>query len=74
MPFLLAWPGFASLMFDSTPSNHEFGGFMAAYLIGTIGYAVAAGMMMVAAIDQFDDKSGRTQRRSSNSPRPPISP
>ena len=43
---------------------------MAAYLIGTIGYAVAAMMMMFAAIEQFDEKSGRTRGRSGYSPRP----
>ena len=75
MPFLLFWPGVASMMLDSTysgPPDREFGSFMAAYLIGTIGYAVAASMMMFAAIEQFDEKSGRIQARSGYSPRPPI--
>jgi len=67
MPFLLAWPGVASVE-TTRDFGHEFGSFMAAYLIGTIGYAVAAGMMMVAAIDQFDAKSGRTPRGSGHSP------
>ncbi|MEI8374606.1 MAG: ABC transporter permease [Planctomycetota bacterium] len=65
MPLLLAWPGIISLILDSSRSgttmlDHEFSGFMAAYLIGTIGYAVAALMMMFKAIAQFDAKSGRT--------------
>ena len=77
MPFLLFWPGYVSVELASTTGRHfghEFGSSMAAYLIGTLGYALAAGMMMVAAIDQFDEKSGRIQGRSSYTPRPPISP
>ena len=61
-----AWPAAMTARF----SDRECGGLMAAYLIGTIGYAVAAGMMLVAAIKQFDEKSGRTRGRSGYSPRP----
>ena len=71
MPFLLCWPGVASLMLEHNGPEREFGVFMAAYLIGTIGYAVAAGLIMAAAIDQFDEKSGRIQGGSNNSPRLP---
>ena len=71
MPFLLLWPGVASLMLDSTSGpGREFGSLLAAYVIGTIGYAVAALMMTFTAIEQFDEKSGRTQGRSGSSPRP----
>ena len=75
MPFLLAWPGAASIMLDpSTPRGmeREFGAFMAAYLVGTIGYAVAAVLMLVATIGNFDEKSGRLQRRSGYSQRPRL--
>ncbi len=73
MPFLLFWPGYASIEMISTthgPMGREYGSCIAAYLIGTIGYAVAAMMMMFAAIEQFDEKSGRTRGRSGYSPRP----
>jgi ABC-type transport system involved in multi-copper enzyme maturation permease subunit len=70
MPFLLGWPGVASLMLDSSRTSREIGGFMAAYVTGTIGYAAMAVMLMFMAIDQFDEKSGRTQRRSAASPPP----
>jgi ABC-type Na+ efflux pump permease subunit len=77
MPFLLWWPGEASLMIERTSyylgPDRDFGLFMAAYLIGTIGYAVATAMTMAAAIDQFDEKSGRVQGRSRSAPRPPVS-
>jgi ABC-type transport system involved in multi-copper enzyme maturation permease subunit len=70
MPFLLAWPGAASLLLNETRSaDPEFGGFMAAYLIGTLGYAVAALMMLVNTIEGFDANSGRTRGRS-DLPRP----
>ena len=73
MPFLLAWPGVASIESHHNFGN-EFGSAMAAYVIGTIGYAAAALMMMFTAIEQFDEKSGRTQGRSGYSPQsPPIS-
>ncbi len=77
MPFLLGWPGYASMQLD--PSSYhgpdrEFGGFTAAYLIGTIGYAGIAIVMMFNAIEQFDERSGRIRGRSSYSPRPPTAP
>jgi len=68
MPYLLYWPGYVSVTLGSTarggPSGHEFSGFMAAYLIGTIGYAVATLMMLVATIKNFDEKSGRSRGRT----------
>jgi ABC-type Na+ efflux pump permease subunit len=77
MPFLVCWPGAASMMLEQNyrgGPEREFGYFMTAYLIGTIGYAIAAGMIMAAAVDQFEEKSGRIQGRSRNSPRPPSPP
>ena len=76
MPFLLFWPGVAGMTlgggYHGGPPEREFGLFMAAYLIGTVGYAIATSMLMVATIDQFDEKSGRVQGRFGHSPRPPI--
>jgi hypothetical protein len=68
MPFLLAWPGIASVMlFTEHGSNPEVGGLMTACILGTIGYAVAAVVLTVSAIEQFDEKSGRIQRGSGHS-------
>ena len=74
MPFLLCFPEVASMILEPAyrgGPEREFGFAMAAYLIGTIGYAVAASMIAAAAVDQFDEKSGRIQGRASFSPRPP---
>jgi ABC-type transport system involved in multi-copper enzyme maturation permease subunit len=76
MPFLLFWPELAGMMIDRNyrggPPERDFGLFMAACLIGTIGYAVAGGMIMVATVDQFDEQSGRVRGRARYSPRPPV--
>ncbi len=75
MPFLLFWPGYVSIELGSTSGGHfghEFASSMAAYLIGTIGYAAAAFMMMFTAIENFDENSGRVHGRSAFSPRPPT--
>ena len=75
MPFLLCSPEVIGMTLEpgyNGGPDREFGLFMAAYLIGTMGYAVAAGMIAVATVDQFDEKSGRVQGRASYSPRPPV--
>ena len=74
MPFLLLWPGMTSLQFDSTSRSWSDAEtwVLVAYVIGTIGYAVSAVVLMFTAIEQFDAKSGRTRGRSANfPPRPP---
>ena len=70
MPFLVAFPGAASMMIDQTYGPpHEFGGFLAAYLIGTIGYIVATLVLLAATIETFDERSGRVVRRFGHVPR-----
>ncbi len=63
--FLLAGPGMASLMLGS-PAPLSLAPFfimaIAAYLIGTAVYALAAYLLMRGAIRQFDKKNERTQR------------
>jgi hypothetical protein len=66
VPFLLAGPSFASLAIGSSSEvslNWLVLAAVGAYLIGTIGYAVAARIMLSRAIRQFDKRSGRTERR-----------
>ncbi|MGO9114775.1 MAG: ABC transporter permease subunit [Thermoguttaceae bacterium] len=73
MPFLLSWPSYVSVILSSSNPgllDREFG-FTAAYWIGTIGYAVAAMMMLVATIENFDEKSGRMRGRTGDSLWPP---
>ena len=71
MPFLLAWPQVTSFVLAQERNlSGNFGGFIAAYLVGTIGYAIAALVMTAVTIERFDEKSGRMQRRPGWMPRP----
>ena len=65
VPFLLCWPGWASLVVTRSTANADLlwllfptGG----CLVGTAGYAVAAYLMMSSAIKHFDRRSGRTEK------------
>jgi ABC-type transport system involved in multi-copper enzyme maturation permease subunit len=68
--FLLAGPGIASLTIGSM-TDYSFSPLilmgLGAYLIGTISYAVAARVLMVKAIGQFDKKNGRVLGRFAES-------
>ncbi len=72
MSLLLAWPTAVTLM-SGNDMGREFGSFMLAYIIGTIGYSAAALMMTFSAIGRFDEKSGRIRGRSGHPPRPKTS-
>jgi ABC-type transport system involved in multi-copper enzyme maturation permease subunit len=67
--FLLAGPFIASLMIGSMtdPFNPLVFMGLGAYLIGTISYAVAARVLLVKAIGQFDKKNGRVLGRFAES-------
>jgi ABC-type transport system involved in multi-copper enzyme maturation permease subunit len=73
MPALLFEPGYLNWEINANhrSSNREFTMFTTACVLGTIGYLVAALVMPVVAVGQFDEKSGRTQRRPGLAPRPP---
>ena len=64
VPFLLAGPGMAILMLDSTGIRWDPFAILAvgAYLVGLVSYTIAAWLLMRSAIRNFDKKSGRTQR------------
>jgi ABC-type transport system involved in multi-copper enzyme maturation permease subunit len=66
IPFLLWFPGYISVEMSWATVMHEplAGLAVAAYLAGTVGYAGVAALLMTAAIDQFDERCGRTPRRS----------
>ena len=63
---LLAGPGMASLLLDSSSDLWGITPLLlmgiGAYLVGTASYAVAAYLLMSSAIRQFDSKNGRSQR------------
>ncbi len=64
LPFLLAWPGSESLILTSRQIPLSLFSILptAACVIGTIGYAVAARLLMLSAIKRFDKRSGRTEK------------
>ncbi len=66
MPFLLACPGAASMMLEESRNSpgSGFDTFMAAYLLGTLGYAGATLAIFAARVETFDEKSGRTCQRT----------
>jgi len=57
VPFLLAFPGICYM--EGFPSGHD-GGVTVAYVIGVLGYGVAAGLLSAAAVGNFDSFAGRT--------------
>ncbi|MBN2579706.1 MAG: ABC transporter permease subunit [Pirellulales bacterium] len=67
IPFLLFFPGLVYL--------ENFGGhlepvFYAAYILGVIGYAFAAGALYVSSLHQFNRRSGRTDGAFEHWPSP----
>jgi ABC-type transport system involved in multi-copper enzyme maturation permease subunit len=74
IPFLLGWPGAACQMIVDGQRFSEFGGFMAACLLGTIGYLVATAVLFATNVESFDAKSERAPRRRGLGIVPPPAP
>ncbi len=76
IPFLLAVPA-ALVDLDDLFDGHD-SWIVADYLIGSVGYAIAGGVLLSMLIGMFDERVGRTGRSDSYSPSsipaPPITP